>query len=69
MMIAEDVVLPGVIVTVLEADVCKIVFGSFLGTYPVETTEMRGLVAMWLGATVVTLKRDIDGSSLAWKLA
>ena len=64
MMIANDVVLLEEIVTMFEADVREVVVGGLLGTDPVETTELADTVAMGLGATVATLKRDANCSSL-----
>ena len=38
MMIAEDLVLPGGVLTMLEEDVREIEFGGLLGTDQIETT-------------------------------
>ena len=51
------------VLTKLEAEVGEVVFTYLLNTDPVEITELGVPVAMWLGATVVTLKRDVDGLS------
>ena len=45
-MIADDVVLPGIVVTKLEANVGEVILGGFLGTDPVKTTELGSPVAM-----------------------
>ena len=63
MMIAEDGLLHGVVVTKLEKDVGEVVFGVLLGTDPVEIAELGGSVALVLGATVVTPKGDVDDPS------
>ena len=62
MMIAGDFVLHGRVVTKFDADVVGIVFADLLSTDTVKTTELVVRVAMWLGETVVTLKRDVGGS-------
>ena len=65
MLIAKDIVLPGAIMTTIEADVCEIVFGRFLGTDQVETTE---LVSCCIGARCNCghSEKDVDGSYLVW---
>ena len=61
-MIADNVVLPGIVVTKLETNV-EVVFEGLLGADTVETKELGNPVAMQLGATVVRLMLDVDGSS------
>ena len=55
--------LPGLVVTLLEADACEIVFDGLLGADPVETKELGNPVAMELSATVVRLNLYVVGSS------
>ena len=62
-MVEEHVVLHEMVLSKLEADVDEVVFAYLLSTEPVDITEMGVPVAMWLGATVVSLKRDVDGLS------
>ena len=66
MMIVDGVFL-GLVVIILEADIREIVFGCLLSTDLIETTKLGGPVAMGIGSTVVTIKREFDGSSLASK--
>ena len=62
MMIAEDGVLNGVVVTNVEKDVGEFAFAVLLGTGKVEIAEL----GVSLGTTVVTLKRDVDDSYYSW---
>ena len=53
---AEEFFLLRVAVKKLEANIVEVVFGDFLGTYLVETSELGGSVTTGLGGTVVTEK-------------
>ena len=63
MIIAEDVVLPGFIVTMLDADFREVKFGGLLGIDQVETTELGVPVETGLGGTIIKLKRGVDVST------
>ena len=61
-MIADNVVLPGIVVTKLETNV-EVVLEGLLGADTVESKELGNPFPIELGATVVRLNLDVDGSS------
>ena len=63
MIIAEEVILPEYIVTMLDADFPEVVFGGFFGADPDETTELGNPDAMEFSAIVITLEIVFNVSS------